>query len=182
MPINVTPTPIFGSCFDLADTPLANIPVVATLIGPTLTAGGSVIRELKTYTLANGSWSMNLLPNSIFDVSPINSFYIVKIGGKESYNINVPTITYGAGNNPISLDFLTLIANSTITNRVSRLVGNVSIEGDLIIQGALTVTGTVSYGNLIVEPQIIVGQIPTFFNDIYIIGNLKVTGNLIYLG
>lgn len=173
--INTVPTIVKSFYGDPAGAPKKHTPVVATLIGPNDAVGGSVDRQVKVYTDENGNWSVPLLPNNIFAVG-LKSFYVIRVGPSEEYRVRVP-----ASSTPLFVD--TILISDTVPLIRSFFTGNLTIDGDLVVQGSIEASGLLTYtGDVFIQSGLSAGQVPLWYNSIDITGDIDVRGNIYCVG
>ena len=164
-------TNVTSTYVDPSLTPIVGVPVVATLQGPTTSLSGtSVNREETTRTNESGVWTLALLPNSFFDD---DSFYLIRVGTKEEYEVIVPITD---DESPVGLS--TILRSDTVSNPKSIFVGNMTLVGDIYINGYLQITGEFSATNSFEYAELGPGELPTFPGSLEIVGDLIVDGDV----
>ena len=83
-------TTITGTLYDPSGEPVGGVPVRASLVAAStvLAAGGQLIREVTTYTAADGTWSLTLTPLDNLAVSE-GAYYIIAADGYR-WTVDVP--------------------------------------------------------------------------------------------
>lgn len=166
---------VYSTLTDPSGNPVVNAVVVATLMGPTILIGSSVEREVQVFTDQFGEWVMPLIPNNVFSDNNLDSWYLIRVGNKEEYRVYVPQDQNSYEVSTIAYPGL------QITNK-SVFIGNMYFQGDTFIQGDLNVSGKIECSTFqqITSISVPPGTKTTFFNDLQIIGDLKVDGILRY--
>lgn len=168
-------TKVISTYVDPSLTPIGGVPVIATLKGPSTTLSGtSVTREEKTYTSSEeglvGQWTLDLLPNSLFGNG---SFYLIRVGTKEDYEVIVPVT---GNSNPLEMTSILKVADE-IDNK-SIFVGKMEITGDLAVWGNVTVSGTFVAGTVDELYDFDSNILPTFNGSLEVVGDLIISGTL----
>ncbi len=173
-------TNVTSDYVDPSFTALGGVPVVATLMGSKFTLSGvTVNREEKTYTqslipyeenngVIVGSWTLALIPNSLFGP---DSYYLVRVGTKEEYEIVVPVTI---GETPVEMS--SLVRDGSEASDKSIYVGNMTLDGDLVVNGSIEINGTLEAGTIQQNVTFDIGDIPLFSGNFEIVGNLVVSG------
>jgi hypothetical protein len=174
--MSILTTQITSTLVDPSLTPLTGVPVVATLKGSRTTLSGTAVnREEKVYTDdITGVWTISLVPNSLFGP---DSYYLLRVGAKEEYEIVVPVTTEDA---PIGLN--SVLRENSVAVIQSAFVGNMNLDGDVIVEGNLSVTGDLAADAILEHATIDGDYISTFPGNLDVIGDLIVSGTLSVTG
>jgi hypothetical protein len=145
---------------------------VATLKGDNsmLSTGVSVSREEKTVTASDGSWTLSLIANTYLGSE---SYYVIKIGSRETYEVVVPT---SSSSTPVSIP--DILKGVPVAPLEFFYTGDIKLTGDLLVQGDLTVSGAATYGSLLDHYVFSTSDIPTFPGSLTVTGNLAVSGTV----
>ncbi len=164
-------TNVTSTYVDPSLTPIAGVPVVATLQGPISSLSGtSVNREEVTRTGSNGSWTLALLPNSLLSE---DSFYLIRVGTKETYEVIVPITD---GSTPVGMS--TILRAASVAEIKCAFIGDMTLVGDIFVEGNLQVTGEFSATTQFEYAELDPGEIPTFPGSLDIVGDLTVDGSV----